>query len=225
MSAPSDGSVRLGRAEFLSRIRAGLGVREGRIAPGAPTVHEGLARLSANPVEFEARARTAGFDVRRTNQSALARSIADCLNLWNARTADVSVCDAELAHATDAGMRDAGCRVIDGSDLAALYSADAGVVVAIAGVAESGSVILTSESQSRATHLVPPSLVVLVRSSTILPDFLDLWGTGDGGGGAREMPACLTILSGPSKTADIEGVLITGVHGPGRVIVLVIADA
>ena len=39
---------------------------------------------------------------------------------------------------------------------------------------------------------------------------------------AGDLPACLSLITGPSKTGDIELRLVTGVHGPGEVHVILI---
>jgi L-lactate dehydrogenase complex protein LldG len=47
---------------------------------------------------------------------------------------------------------------------------------------------------------------------------LDLWPLV-----GNKPPTALTLITGPSKTADIEGILVTGVHGPGAVHVILVA--
>ena len=52
-----------------------------------------------------------------------------------------------------------------------------------------------------------------------MPDLFDLFPEG-----GRDMPSCLTLITGPSKTGDIELKLVTGVHGPGEVHVILINE-
>ena len=66
---------------------------------------------------------------------------------------------------------------------------------------------------------MPPVHIAIVRAAQIVPDMLDLWPPGVP---APSMPASLVLVTGPSKTADIEGILITGVHGPREVRVIVV---
>jgi L-lactate dehydrogenase complex protein LldG len=103
-----------------------------------------------------------------------------------------------------------------------LFAADVGVTGVFAAVAETGSLACASgDALWRGTSLIPPVHVAVVRERDIVPDLLDLLG----GLTAETLPANLTLISGPSKTADIEGILITGVHGPGAVHVVLIREA
>ena len=95
--------------------------------------------------------------------------------------------------------------------------ADAGITGAEYALAETGTVVISSgEDKARATSLLPPVHIVLLPESHILPSIFE-W--------VRlrpdPMPANLVLVSGPSKTADIEQTLIVGVHGPKRFIVVV----
>jgi L-lactate dehydrogenase complex protein LldG len=99
------------------------------------------------------------------------------------------------------------------------YDVDAGITDTFAAVAETGSVVLKrSPAHGLAASLVPMTHVAVVRRDQIVADLIDLMrvvqasGTGSG----------VTIVTGPSKTADIEMNLVTGVHGPGVVQVWVV---
>jgi L-lactate dehydrogenase complex protein LldG len=96
-----------------------------------------------------------------------------------------------------------------------------GIGLAHAGIAESGAIIIASSpKESR-------SLSLLVETHIAMLDAKNLW---------KRLPdaspiidsllmstaAAVTIVAGPSKTADIEKVLITGVHGPKRFIVCIV---
>ena len=68
--------------------------------------------------------------------------------------------------------------------------------------------------------MIPPVHIAVVAQAQIVPDLCDFF---DGLGGS--LPANINVITGPSKTADIEGILITGVHGPGDVHVVVVSDS
>lgn len=91
--------------------------------------------------------------------------------------------------------------------------ADAGVSTAVYGLADTGSVVLTaSADEPRARSLLPAVHVSLLSEDRILPDLATLFATlGD------DLPSALAIVTGPSRSADIEQRLAIGVHGPGEV--------
>jgi L-lactate utilization protein LutC len=96
-------------------------------------------------------------------------------------------------------------------------AADVGLSGANAALAETGSVIIESGAgRSRLSTLLPPVHIALVSTSLLTADILT-WAAARQG---ASLPASLTLISGPSKTADIEQTLSIGVHGPKRLIVL-----
>ena len=97
--------------------------------------------------------------------------------------------------------------------------ADVGLTGAATALAETGTIILPSgPGRSRLTALLPPIHVALVSTASLTPDIFT-WPV------ARQAPppAAITLISGPSKTADIEQTMAIGVHGPKRLVVLLYA--
>ena len=90
-------------------------------------------------------------------------------------------------------------------------------------IAETGTVVLWHDAATpRAASLVPPAAGVFVPASAIVPrlgDVTVLLAATERSG----LPACVTFMSGPSRSMDIGYVSCMGVHGPGEVIVWVIA--
>lgn len=104
-----------------------------------------------------------------------------------------------------------------GSLRAFCSEADVGVSSASAGLAETGTVVVESgPGRSRLATLLPPVHIVLLPAARLTTD-LFTWTKGRGG----RLPASVTLISGPSKTADIEQTLAVGVHGPRRLLVIV----
>jgi len=97
---------------------------------------------------------------------------------------------------------------------------DAGFTTTRGGIAETGGLILwPSPEEPRLLSLVPPVHFALLDTSSIHATFFDAVRSE---GWARAMPANALLISGPSKTADIEQTLAYGVHGPKRLIVVAV---
>jgi L-lactate dehydrogenase complex protein LldF len=105
--------------------------------------------------------------------------------------------------------------------IASLTDAQAGLTGAVAGFADTGTVVLTvGPGRSGLASLLPPSHFALLPVKHIYPsmqDWLDA-------GGRRQIAdsSCVVLVSGPSRTADIEMTLTIGVHGPAEVVVFLV---
>lgn len=98
--------------------------------------------------------------------------------------------------------------------------ADAGLTGVDAALAETGSLVVSSgPGRSRMVSLLPPVHIALVPASSLTTD-LFTWTAAR----SQATPAAVTLISGPSKTADIEQTLAIGVHGPKRLIVILIEE-
>lgn len=82
----------------------------------------------------------------------------------------------------------------------------------------------TDASRSRGPSLVPPAHVAIVKASDMVPDMLDVY-AGLKNLPPSERPSSIAYITGSSKTADIAGVRVTGIHDPQAVHVLVVEDA
>ena len=86
------------------------------------------------------------------------------------------------------------------------------------GLADTGSVVLAaSPSEPRARSLLPDVHVSRLREDRILSGLEALFAELGG-----ELPSSLAIVTGPSRSADIEQRLTIGVHGPGAVHVVLV---
>jgi L-lactate dehydrogenase complex protein LldG len=99
--------------------------------------------------------------------------------------------------------------------------ADVGITGAEFALAETGSIgIASGAHHSRMVSLLPPVHIVLLSKKLLAPDLIS-WEDMR----PKRMPSQIVIISGPSKTADIEQTLVVGAHGPKRLIVIVYGQA
>jgi L-lactate dehydrogenase complex protein LldG len=128
-------------------------------------------------------------------------------------------------------LRDAGVEVSTIEQLAGLneparndrlFAAELGVAAPDWAVAETGSLVYAAAAaQTRAASLLPPVHVAIVDIACVLPDLLDLPERLENASPAGVLSRNIALVTGPSKTGDIELKLTTGVHGPGDVHVLI----
>ena len=97
---------------------------------------------------------------------------------------------------------------------------DAGFTTTLGGIAETGGLLLTpGPLEPRLLSLVPPVHIALLRADRIFDTLYQAIRTL---GWNEVLPRNALVISGPSKTADIEQTLAFGVHGPKRLLVVLV---
>jgi L-lactate dehydrogenase complex protein LldG len=90
-------------------------------------------------------------------------------------------------------------------------------------IAETGTIVIgAAVREPRSLSLLPPVHVAVATRSQIVADLFDLFDALSSKSHGNGMTSCVTLITGPSKTGDIELQLVTGVHGPGEVHVVLI---
>ncbi len=212
------------REAVLGRIRGALA--RSRAVPSEPT---NTAAASA-PVNLAPAERLQRFTERLTSvggrvllaedESAAARHLAAIADACSARSIAVSD-DPLVRRLVSAAGLEPPC--FDGwRDRERLFACDLGVSGAQAGIAETGTLVLESHAElHRLVSLVPPVHVAVLRSATIVSDLGAALSALDRSGD----PGAVTLITGPSRTADIELELVIGVHGPRALHAIVLEDS
>jgi L-lactate dehydrogenase complex protein LldG len=104
----------------------------------------------------------------------------------------------------------------------AAEQADVGFTVAEYGLSETGTVVLYNrENCGRLVSLLPSISATILSATNVIPRLTQL---------LPQMNqnvadySCINLITGPSRSADIEMDLSIGVHGPGRLVVFLIED-
>ncbi len=111
-------------------------------------------------------------------------------------------------------------RPIDGWKKELFEDTDASLTSTRGGIAETGTLILWPDAnEPRLMSLVPPIHFALLEADRL---YDNLFAAMSGQGWSGSMPTNALLVSGPSKTADIQVTLAYGAHGPKELIVLLI---
>jgi L-lactate utilization protein LutC len=210
------------RDAFLARLR-------GRLAHGVPAdlAHPMPGALDAVPIarsslvdradllsSFRANATAARATVHRVDGDRVPGTLlATLVDDIRVRSAVVTAEPAARALVDD--LRALGVDVEELS-VGAAARVDLGVTSAVGAIATTGTLVLASDvSGGRTASLLPPShLCVLPASAVVAGSDEVLRGLGTR---ASRLPSNLVLVTGPSRSGDIEQIIALGVHGPLRV--------
>jgi L-lactate dehydrogenase complex protein LldG len=226
MDAPSEKEKILGRIREALRAEAphpGHGHQNPHPAPGSESLRRWLP-----PVGEDIQQR---FDLFRANAATLKAEFvlveteAELVSRVKA-IRDVDTWRKVGSHSgqlTDAVCRELNlpvCRTDQAYDAANLEACDAGITECDALVAQTGSVLITSRSAGgRALSVLPPHHVVLARRAQLLPDLPEAFSFLKQKY-APHYPSFISFITGPSRTGDIERILVLGAHGPKKLTIL-----
>ena len=102
------------------------------------------------------------------------------------------------------------------------FDTPAGITAARYGIAATGTLVLWPDAnEPRSLSLVPPLHLVILDKTQLFRDFGALMAEQQW---HRKLPTNIVLVSGPSKTADIQQTLAYGAHGPKELVVLLLDD-
>jgi L-lactate utilization protein LutC len=208
------------RDRFLQTVRRAVaeGNRAGHVQARPERGDVGYQGAGADPVtRFAEECKAAGGQVHVVPDGGGA--VAKIVELVKASAARRVVLDrGELLDSLGlaATLRAVGVELSAGdANREALFQADVGITGVDYLIAETGSIALfTRPEQSRSVSLLPPVHIAVAQRCQLLPDLFDLFNVQMDSQG---IPACVSLITG-----HIELKLVTGVHGPGEVHVVLI---
>jgi L-lactate dehydrogenase complex protein LldG len=206
----------MARDHILHRVRTALGRSAGQAPPDPPPARIRIPEsyMDARIASLIARVEALAGQAMETSdpRSAVATAI-------EGKTAVASNAPylAQCGIATLPGVRSG---ITDRDELRALCAtADIGITSADYALADTGTlVLLSSPREARLISLLPPAHIAVVPRDRILTGLDELFSILPN---PAEESSSMVLITGPSRTADIEQILIRGVHGPGQIRILV----
>lgn len=210
------------RRNILSRLRA-VGTTESVESPRLDAYYATQASVSDRVATFVAAARSWRAEVIKTTNDDWPTALRDVLDsksvryLLAGRNTSLSArLEAEIGdgrlHWYDSALDEFKATLFD--------TVDAGITTTLGGIVETGTLILWPDvNEPRTLSLVPPLHIAVLHEDRLHDTLYDAihaqrW--------ADALPTNALLITGPSKTADIQRLLVYGAHGPRQLVVLLI---
>jgi L-lactate dehydrogenase complex protein LldG len=207
----------MSRDNILHRVRTALGRSAGQAVADPPPVRMRIPEVDveARILSMMARVEALAGVTRRTAdpRGFVAQAIAG-------KTAVASNAPylAECGITSLPGVRSGITQLDELRGLCA--SADFGITSADYALADTGTlVMLAGPQEARLVSLLPPAHIAVVPRNRILTGLDELFSVLPR---PAEQTSSMVLITGPSRTADIEQILVRGVHGPGRITVVIV---
>ncbi len=215
---------------IVSRIRAGLSndrAPEPRVTLPEDAQISAIAGRDLRAQFIAALTGVGGKAIEAADETSAVDKIAELVQTAGLRSAALGEGITVDAEALAQRLSRDGCRIARVGNSAvnpgdALSAIDAGIVEADYAIAPTGTLVLIGQpTRPRSLSLLPPTNVVLLRASRILPELAAaLRAVGPQTIAAHPM----VMVTGPSRTADIEKRIVIGVHGPKELYVVIIGE-
>jgi L-lactate dehydrogenase complex protein LldG len=210
----------MSRDSILHRVRTALGRSAGQAVTDPPPVRIRVSemdmetRLASMMARLEALAAT----MQRVNTPAGARDFVAAAIEGKTAVASNAPYLQECGITGLPGVR-SGIR--DVTELTQVCAAiDIGITSADYALADTGTlVMLASPREARLVSLLPPMHLAVVPQDRILTGLDELFSLLPR---PADQTSSMVLITGPSRTADIEQILVRGVHGPGHLCVVVV---
>jgi L-lactate dehydrogenase complex protein LldG len=232
MESAQGSKIMSAREEIFSAVRRSLGV-SGQEQPRREAVNERIAKAPRGIVpergqlsgeallalfEEQAKATLATID-RVKDRAAVPDAIADFLRRTNLPARLRMGADPRLGEMPwDKTALEISHGKSDGGDLVAVNHA-------FAGVAETGTLIMTSGPDNPTTlNFLPDYAIVIVDAKDVRGSYEDVWQRIRDRDGKGRMPRTVNWITGPSRSGDIEQKLLLGAHGPRSVHIVLVGE-
>ena len=210
----------MSRDHILHRVRTALGRSAGQAPAAAPAVRLRIPEVprEVRIASFMARLEALAGKAQRAASPAEAREMVAAAIAGKTAAASNSPYLAECGITGLPGVR-SGIR--DADELRDICEkADVGITSADYALGDTGTlVMIASPAEARLVSLLPPAHIAVVPVDRVLTGLDELFTLVPlPAGGTSSM----VLITGPSRTADIEQILVRGVHGPGQISVILV---
>ena len=218
------------RDDILGRVRGALG-RTGAAAPPPVPEYANAAlvpeRAKGPPAALVARFIDMAEEVSATVDRVAQRGdVAAAIAAW----LDREGLPRRIAMSPDPALESCGWDGV--ADLDIRRGPTAGddpvsVTPAVAGVAETGSLMVASGPRTPYTlNFLPDTHIAVLDAGRIVGGYEDAWaGMRPNGETGAALPRTVTLITGPSRSSDIERTVTIGVHGPRRLHIVIVGTA